>query len=92
MSRIDRVRILLVSIGMYGRKYLAEATEKDVGGDVAGIVDIAQGLEEKYPVILEKQIPLTNVADANHSLEPGNEMKDIQNLQMIMEETRRFIG
>ena len=64
MSRIDRVRILLVSIGMYGRKYLAEATEKDVGGDVAGIVDIAQGLEEKYPVILEKQIPLFQSLDA----------------------------
>ena len=37
MSRIDRPRILLVSIGMYGQKYLAEATEKDIGGDVVGI-------------------------------------------------------
>ena len=58
MSRIDRVRILLVSIGMYGQKYLEEATEKDVGGDVVGIVDVAPGLEEKFPVIRKMGIPV----------------------------------
>ena len=58
MSRIDRVRILLVSVGMYGQKYLAEATAHDVGGDVAGIVDVAENLAEKFPVIAEKGIPV----------------------------------
>ena len=58
MPRIDRPRILLVSIGMYGQKYLAEATEKDVGGDVVGIVDVAPGLADKFPVIREKAIPV----------------------------------
>lgn len=58
MSRIDRVRILLVSIGMYGQKYLAKATEKDVGGDVIGIVDVARNLAEKFPVIAERRIPI----------------------------------
>ena len=58
MSRNERIRILLVSIGMYGQKYLEEATEKDVGGDVVGIVDIAKNLPEKYPVISRKGIPV----------------------------------
>ena len=58
MARVDRVRILLVSVGMYGQKYLAEAVEHDVGGDVAGIVDVAENLTEKYPVIAERGIPV----------------------------------
>ena len=58
MTGIDRIRILLVSVGMYGQKYLAEAAENDVGGDVAGIVDIAENLAEKFPVIAEKGIPV----------------------------------
>ena len=58
MHRTERVRILLVSIGMYGQKYLTEATQKDTGGDVVGIVDIAKNLPEKYPVIAEKKIPV----------------------------------
>ncbi len=58
MSRDERIRILLVSIGMYGQKYLAEVTEKDVGGDVAAIVDVAPDLPERFPVIGEKGIPV----------------------------------
>ena len=58
MARVDRVRILLVSVGMYGQKYLAEAVEHDVGGDVAGIVDVAENLTEKFPVIAERGIPV----------------------------------
>ncbi|MBQ9264009.1 MAG: Gfo/Idh/MocA family oxidoreductase [Clostridia bacterium] len=53
-----RPRILLVSVGMYGQKYLAEATRQDVGGDVAGVVDVAENLAEKFPVIAEKNIPV----------------------------------
>ena len=46
--------------------------------------EIAQGC-------LEKQIPLTNVADANHSLETGDALLDIANLAKVMEETARYI-
>ena len=53
-----RPRILLVSVGMYGQKYLSEATGRDVGGDVIGIVDVADNLPEKFPVIAEKRIPV----------------------------------
>lgn len=53
-----RPRILLVSVGMFGQKYLAEATGHDVGGDVAGVVDVAPDLAERFPVIAEKNIPV----------------------------------
>ena len=36
--------------------------------------------------------PCIVVADANHSLETGNAVKDIENLQMIMKETEQFIA
>ena len=58
MKDNKRPRILLVSIGMYGQKYLEEATQKDVGGDVAAVVDVAPGLEDKFPVLREKRIPV----------------------------------
>ncbi|MBR0407436.1 MAG: Gfo/Idh/MocA family oxidoreductase [Clostridia bacterium] len=58
MKEHERPRILLISVGMYGQKYLAEATQKDVGGDVVGVVDVAPNLEEKFPVLREKQIPV----------------------------------
>lgn len=58
MNEITRPRILLVSIGMYGQKYLSELTQKDVGSDLVGVVDPAPGLEEKFPVLREKHIPL----------------------------------
>ena len=41
MNEKKRPRILLVSIGMYGQKYLSELTQKDVGGDLVGVVDPA---------------------------------------------------
>ncbi|MBQ9308336.1 MAG: Gfo/Idh/MocA family oxidoreductase [Clostridia bacterium] len=53
-----RPRILLVSVGMYGQKYLFEATDHDVGGDVVGIVDVADNLEKTFPVIQERRIPV----------------------------------
>ena len=58
MINQDRPRILLVSIGSYGQKYLDEATRKDVGGDVVAVVDVAPNLEEKFPVLREKRIPV----------------------------------
>ena len=38
----------------------------------------------------EQGYPCVVIADANHSLETGNAVKDIENLQMIMKETERF--
>ncbi|MBQ9198151.1 MAG: Gfo/Idh/MocA family oxidoreductase [Clostridia bacterium] len=58
-----RPRILLISVGMYGQKYLAEATGGDVGGDVVGIVDVAPGLAEKFPVIAQRGIPVYTSLD-----------------------------
>ena len=58
MKNNKRPRILLVFIGMYGQKYLEEATQKDVGGDVAAVVDVAPGLEDQFPVLREKRIPV----------------------------------
>ena len=54
----SRPHILLVSVGMYGQKYLEETTGGDVGGDVVGIVDVAPNLAEKFPVIAERNIPV----------------------------------
>ncbi|MBQ8160137.1 MAG: Gfo/Idh/MocA family oxidoreductase [Clostridia bacterium] len=59
----SRPRVVLVSVGWYGQKYLNEFTQKDLGADLAGIVDVAEDLEEKYPVIRERHIPVY------HSLE-----------------------
>ena len=53
-----RPRVLLISVGMYGQKYLAALTEEDTGGDLAAVVDVAPDLEKKFPVIAEKHIPV----------------------------------
>ena len=39
----------------------------------------------------EKGYPCFVIEDANHSLETGNAVKDIENLQLIMKETKRFV-
>ena len=53
-----RVRVVLVSVGMYGQKYLEEMTRGDTGGEVAGIVDVAENLAARFPVIRERGIPV----------------------------------
>ena len=53
-----RPRVLLVSVGMYGRKYLEALTEGDTGADLAGIVDVAEDLPLRFPVIAQLRIPL----------------------------------
>ena len=53
-----RVRVVLVSVGMYGHKYLEEMTRGDTGGEVAGIVDVAENLAARFPVIRERGIPV----------------------------------
>ena len=67
-----RVSIVLVSVGMYGQKYLHALTEQDVGGDLVGIVDIAPGLDVRYPVIREKHIPVFPSLEAFYAAEKAD--------------------
>ena len=53
-----RPRVLLVAVGGYGMNYLKEMTEKDTGADIAGIVEVMPGIEDMFPVIRERNIPL----------------------------------
>lgn len=54
----ERPRVLLVAVGGYGMNYLKEMTERDVGADIAGIVEVMPGIEDMFPVIRERGIPL----------------------------------
>lgn len=61
---MKNVKVLLVAIGGYGAAYMTELTEKDVPGVcVEGICEVMPGIEERFPVIKERPIPLY------HSLE-----------------------
>ena len=51
------LRVLLVSVGVYGRRYLSELTEQGLGVELAGIVDVADDLPERFPVIRKRNIP-----------------------------------
>lgn len=55
---LNQPRVLLISIGSFGQKYLELLTRENAEAQVAGIVDVAPGLEEKFPVIGERHIPL----------------------------------
>ena len=57
-KEVRRPRVVLVSVGSYGQKYLDEMTQHDAGGDVVGIVDVAENLADRFPVIREKRIPV----------------------------------
>lgn len=61
---MSKLRILLVSVGMFGQHYLRELTGPNVDGDLIGIVDIAPNLKERFPVIGERQIPVYSSLDA----------------------------
>lgn len=54
----DRPQVLLVAVGGYGGNYLREMTERDVGADIAGICEVMPDIEEKFPVIRERGIPV----------------------------------
>ena len=53
-----RPRIVLIGAGWDGQKYLEEMTARDVGGDLTAVVDIAPDLEERFPVLRERHIPV----------------------------------
>ncbi|MGN0746941.1 MAG: Gfo/Idh/MocA family protein [Aristaeellaceae bacterium] len=55
---MSRPRVLLISIGFYGQKYLSEMTEHDTGADIAGIVEPAPDVRERFPVIDQLEIPV----------------------------------
>lgn len=55
---MKRPSIVLISIGSYGQRYLVEVAGRDVGADVAGIVEPATNLKERFPVIEERCWPV----------------------------------
>lgn len=67
---MNRPRVLLVGAGGYGSVYLREITKQDIGADLVGICDISPDLTQKFPVILEKGIPVYQSLEAfyeNHA-------------------------
>lgn len=61
---MERPSILLISVGFYGQKYLAEVAGRDVGGDVVGIVEPAPDVKERFPVIAERGWPVYTSLEA----------------------------
>lgn len=60
----DRPQVLLVAVGGYGSNYLKEMTERDTGADIAGICEVMPDIEEKFPVIRERGIPVFRSIEA----------------------------
>ena len=57
-------KILIVSVGMYGQKYLQEVALGKGGLCAAAVVDVAKDLEERFPVLREKHIPVQTSLEA----------------------------
>ncbi len=57
-SESARPRIVLVGAGMYGTLYLNTLTQRDMGGDLTAVVDVAPDLETRFPVLAERHIPV----------------------------------
>lgn len=62
---METVKILLIAIGGYGANYMKELTEKNVtNAKIEGICEVMPGIEKRFPVIKEKNIPLyQNIED-----------------------------
>ncbi len=54
----EKTRVLLVSVGIFGRRYLEELTTGDYEATLVGIVDVIPHLEKRYPVISQLHIPI----------------------------------
>lgn len=62
---MKQIKILLIGIGGYGVNYIKELTEKNVtSAVVAGICEVMENVEEKFPVITERKIPLYQTPEA----------------------------
>ena len=55
---MSKLRILLVSVGQFGQRYLDELTARTDDGELIGVVDIAPDLSRRFPVIRERNIPV----------------------------------
>lgn len=62
---MEIVKILLIAIGGYGANYMKELTEKNVtNAKIEGICEVMPGIEKRFPIINEKNIPLyQNIED-----------------------------
>lgn len=60
----DKFRVLLVSVGIFGQRYLTELTSGSYDATLVGIVDVVPHLEEKYPVISQLSIPVFPTMEA----------------------------
>lgn len=62
---MKRVKILLIGVGGYGGNYIKELTEKNVTSAViVGICEVMEDVEERYPVIRERGIPIYRTPEA----------------------------
>lgn len=59
-----RPRVLLVAVGGYGMNFLKEMTERDTGADIVGIVEVMPEIEQMFPVIAERNLPVYPSMDA----------------------------
>lgn len=53
-----RPRVLLIGAGGYGGVYLREMTGHDAGADVVGVCETDPEIEQKVPVLRERNIPV----------------------------------
>ena len=62
---METVRLLLAGIGGYGQKYLQEWVDMDDPSVVIeGICEVMPGIEERFPVIKERNIPVYSSVEA----------------------------
>ena len=60
---MSRPRVLLVAVGGFGSTYLRDMTTRDTGADIEGIVEVMPDIQEKFPVIAERGIPVYTSLD-----------------------------
>lgn len=53
-----RPHVLLIGAGGYGGVYLREMTGHDAGADVVGVCETDPEIEQKVPVLRERNIPV----------------------------------
>lgn len=60
---MSRPRVLLVAVGGFGSTYLRDMTTRDTGADIEGIVEVVPDIQEKFPVIAQRGIPVYTSLD-----------------------------
>ncbi len=64
MEKQDNPRVVLCSVGFYGQKYLEALTQESSGAQLVAVVDPAEGIPERFPVLKERGIALYPSLDA----------------------------